>query len=245
MPLITLQFADDLDMPIDNRPWSFAIERSADIDANWARLLAELPALFNGRVLLMRPHGVVTASDGRRVFRGTWFETDYKAFLGHRDLGVPDTAIRNGFAMAAVRTTDGGYLLGEMAGHTAIAGQCQFAAGTPDPSDIRSHANGRYVDLAASAVRELGEETGITAAQVSIAPGWSIVTEGPKMAFMRSMQLALTSDDAVAQVSRFIAAERQPEFSQVFAAHGPADVVGRPLSGFMRRYLEAQWAAQA
>jgi 8-oxo-dGTP pyrophosphatase MutT (NUDIX family) len=241
-PPITLQSVDVLDLPVANRPWPFAVERAGWIDANWARLQAAHPKLFNGPVLMMRPAGVVTAADGRRMFRATFFETEYKAFLGHRDLGFPDVDVSNGFAMAAVRASDGGYLTGVMASHTAIAGQSQFPAGTPDPDDIRTVAQRRFVDLDASALRELREETGMPAGQVVVAPGWTIVTEGPRIAFMKRMQVALSGRALVAQVTAAIAADPQPEFSEVFVARGPDDLRGRQLSGFMRTYLAAQWA---
>ncbi len=61
--------------------------------------------------------------------------------------------------MAALRSADGAFLLGEMAPHTANAGQIYFAAGTPDLSDV---FDGR-VDLTASVKRELREETGMAA----------------------------------------------------------------------------------
>jgi 8-oxo-dGTP pyrophosphatase MutT (NUDIX family) len=234
---ITLATVDTLDLAYADQPWSFASERAIEIEANWRRLIAAKPALFNGKVLLLRERGITTEPDGQRVFRATFFETDYKSFLGFRDLGYPDPSVRNGFAMAALQTSDGAFLLGEMAAHTAIAGQVQFPAGTPDPSDIR----GDGVDLDASALRELHEETGITADQVTVAPGWTLVMVGPRIAFMKAMQIDVSAPAVLLHVSRFLASEAVPEFSRVFTVRKVADLAGMNVPGFVLAYLQAKW----
>jgi hypothetical protein len=105
-PPIDITTVDTLELAYEERPWLFAIECAADIDAHWARLTADKPALFNGPVLLMRVQGISTLADGRRVFRACFFPTDYKAFMAFREFGFPDAQVRNGFSMAALRTTD-------------------------------------------------------------------------------------------------------------------------------------------
>jgi 8-oxo-dGTP pyrophosphatase MutT (NUDIX family) len=236
---IEISVVDDLDLAFEERPWAFEIDRAAEIGAHWRRLTADNPALFNGRVLLLRGRGVTTAADGRRVFRGAFFGTDYSAFSAFRGFGSPDADVRNGFAMSAVRTADGAYLVGEMAAHTAIAGQVQFPAGTPDLSDI----SGAHVDLDASAMRELQEETGITPDQVTVLPGWTLVTAGPRIAFMKEMRIAATAAAVVEQVSGFLRSEANPEFSRVFSVSRAGDLVGVNVPSFMRAYLEAKWSA--
>jgi 8-oxo-dGTP pyrophosphatase MutT (NUDIX family) len=240
---VGISSVDALDLGYAERPWAFASSRAADIAAHWQRRLAANPALFNGPVLLLRAAGITIAADGRRVFSGTFFPTDYRAFLAFRDFGFPDPQVRNGFAMAALRTCDGAFLVGEMAGHTAIAGQVQFPAGTPDPKDIRRGRGGAFVDLEASALRELAEETGLKPEQMTVAPGWTVVTEGARLAFMKELRSAAAAPVVHKQVTAFLAADPQPELCAVHCVQGPHDIGGMNLPGFMRAYLMAQWGA--
>ena len=73
---------DRLELAFTPKPWPFAVERRAEIDAYFAKLQREKPALWNGRVLLLH-HQVVR--DG--VFRGDYLETDYASFSAWRALG--------------------------------------------------------------------------------------------------------------------------------------------------------------
>ena len=87
----------------------------------------------------------------------------------------------NCFAMGALRGNDGGFVLGEMAPHTANAGKIYFPAGTPDPTDVTSGT----VDLVGSVMREVFEETGLTSADFVPEPGWVTVLAGPRIAHMK------------------------------------------------------------
>src|SRR4051812_37885530 len=120
-----------LDLRFEPAPWRFAEERRAEIDAYFARLRAEKPAMWNGRVLVMSRGEI---ADG--VLSGAYLETDFASFIAWRDWGFPDRTVRNCFAMAALRSSDGAFLLGIMGGHTATAGQVYFAAGNPGRNDI-------------------------------------------------------------------------------------------------------------
>jgi len=49
---------DRLDLAFTPQPWVFATERRADIDSFFATLQRENPALWNGRVLMLRHHAI-------------------------------------------------------------------------------------------------------------------------------------------------------------------------------------------
>src|ERR1043165_6483469 len=158
IPIIPLE---RLDLRYEQRAWPFAVERRAEIDAHFVGLRRDRPEIWNGRVLMMW-RGVIAD----RVLSGAYLETDFASFIAWRDWSFPDTTMRNCFAMAALRSADGAFLLGQMGPHTATAGQIYFAAGTPDPADIVGDA----VDLERGLIRELTEETGLTLSDVLTQP---------------------------------------------------------------------------
>jgi 8-oxo-dGTP pyrophosphatase MutT (NUDIX family) len=207
--------------------WPFARDRRAEIDAHFARRRQQSPALWNGRVLLLRDF----ALDGRHL-RGTFFETGFADLMAWRDWGFPDASVTNCFAMGALRTSDGTYILGVMGDHTANAGSVYFPSGTPEPSDIKADG----VDLEGSAMREVAEETGLTASDFTAQPGWVAVFAPPKLALMKLLQLNHGIDDVRARVLRFLAGERNPELAGVRVVRSRRDF-GAEMPAFMTAFL--------
>jgi hypothetical protein len=118
---------------ISTEPWSwkFAAVRRAEINEHFASLKRKRSAVWNGRVLLLK-HFLIRGA----TFLGTCFETDYASFIAWHNWNCPDPTVYNFFAVAALRSADGAYLVGEMAPYTAGAGRLYFPGGTPDPSAI-------------------------------------------------------------------------------------------------------------
>ena len=157
---------DRLALSFAPKPWPFAEARRAEIDAYFAELQRQKPAIWNGRVLLLHRQ---VMSEG--VFRGDYLETDYASFAAWRHWGMPKAGVHDCFGAAAVISADGAVLLGVMGAQTANAGWIYFPAGTPDPSDIV----GGTVDLERSVARELKEETGLDVSEFAPDPGWTTV----------------------------------------------------------------------
>lgn len=212
--------------------WRFAVDEAAAIDAHWHMLVAKNPYLFNGRVLLMHRNLVTERAHGR-VLEGSCFEAEYKAFLAWRDFGFPDDGVRNCFAMPALRSIDGAFILGEMAPSTASPGRIYFPAGTPEPADIRAD----LVDLEGNVLRELAEETGIGSAEVALSPGWTIVSEGPRLACMKIAQSALPAAAIVDRIADFLAQEAEPELTRVVPVFSPDDFDTEHMPAFMLAYM--------
>ena len=213
------------------RPWTFAQKRRVEIDAYFAGLMRERPRAFNGRVLMLREFAI---DDG--LLRGAFFETDFASFIAWRDWGWPDPSVRNCFGQAALRAADGTFVLGVMSSHTLNAGRIYFPSGTPDLDDVV----GENVDLDGSVLRELTEETGLTAADVSLDPGWHAVLAGPRLAMLKPVHSPLPAAELRARILAHMAAETHPELADVRIVRGPADL-DEMMPEFIHDYLLEMW----
>jgi 8-oxo-dGTP pyrophosphatase MutT (NUDIX family) len=227
-----VELIDDIDISVEARDWRFAIDEAPAIDRHWDKLSARNPHLFNGRVFLNFERRIETEGK-RRILRGTASEVDYKAFLAWRDFGFPDAEIRNCFAMAALVSADGAFILGRMSDLTANAGKIYFPAGTPDREDVKNDK----VDLQGSVLRELLEETGIAADEVSLAPDWSVVFEGLRIACMKITRSNLVATEIQARFKAFIEQQRTPELVALHAVFSTRDLDEERMPPFTLRYL--------
>lgn len=224
--IVRLSRVDALVEPYD---WAFARDNAGKIAAHWADISAGKPAMFNGRVMLQHRAAI---RDG--VFEAGYFETDYAAFMTWRDAGYPGPAIRNGFAMAALRANDGAFLCGKMGDHTANAGKVYFAAGTPDREDARPDGT---LDLAGSVTRELCEETGLTLDEIAVEERWTAVIVPGRVAFMRPVGIDLAAEDARELMLSRIAQQDEPELSDIVIVRNLADCAAYDMPPFMTSYL--------
>jgi 8-oxo-dGTP pyrophosphatase MutT (NUDIX family) len=206
-----------------------------EIDACFAELQRAQPALWNGRVLMMYDHSLTAAE-----LRGTFLETDFASLLAWRAFGFPERTIKVCFPMSALHSADGAFLLGLMAPHTANAGQLYFPTGTPDPDDIR----GDTVDFEGSLLRELAEETGLTAADVAAAPGWHAVLAGPRLPVIKLLQVAEPAAALRERILDFLAREREPELCDIVIVRSRADLDAR-MPNFVTAYLTDFWSRRA
>lgn len=221
-----------VDARIEPFEWSFPIERRTEIDAQWARLKADKPAMFNGRVLLQCRGEIVGDT-----FRASYFATDYADFitwLRGDQAQVPGSHIRNGFALGALRSRDGAYLMGVMGHQTVNAGMIYFAGGTPDPHDVMADGT---VDLTGSLLRELAEETGISAEDVTVEDEWSVLLSRARAAFLRDVFIDLPADEARALIRSRLAAQSEPELADIAIARSVADIDSARMPVFMQVFL--------
>jgi 8-oxo-dGTP pyrophosphatase MutT (NUDIX family) len=228
-PIVSLT---DLDLRFEPTPWRFAEERRAEIDAHFERQRVEKPELWNGRLLLLR-HWSIEGS----VFRGDCFETDFASMLAWRDFGYPDMTVFNCFGMAALRAADGAYLLGEMSAGTANGGSIYFPSGAPDLTDLREGV----LDLAGNVMRELAEETGLTADDVEIDGGWTCICHGQRIAMMRGMQAHANADALRARMLDHVARDLHQELADIHVVRGPRDINPQRMPPWITAYFDHVW----
>jgi 8-oxo-dGTP pyrophosphatase MutT (NUDIX family) len=223
----------DINIGLCQYDWPFLRDARHEIDSFWQDLAARKPHVYDGRVLLM--HEYEWRAD---AFHGLAFETSYSAFMTWKRLGFPDARVTNFFGMAALRTQDGAFLLGEMGPHTANAGQSYFPAGTPEPADV----TGTRVDLAASVTRECLEETGLALSDLDLRDQWTAVVTHGQVAFMRDLRLSMDAQHAKRRIEDNLAREEAPELSRIHIVRVPQDAHGLTMPPFMQPFLDYAFA---
>jgi 8-oxo-dGTP pyrophosphatase MutT (NUDIX family) len=218
-----------LDLAFQPRPWPFAAERGAEIEAHFAVKSREKP-IWNGRILLARDPDFT----GER-FSASYFEADFASFLAWRDWGFPDAGVFNGFGMGALRGVDGAFVLGEMGQHTSNAGRIYFPSGTPDLDDIKGEA----VDMSGSVAREVEEETGLTPADYRPAAHWDCVVSGAAIAMIRVLDVDVTGEVLRRRIEANLARQRQPELSAIHLVRNRSDLTAA-MPRFVTAFVEKQ-----
>lgn len=231
--MATIHRVTTLDLVVEDWHWTFAHERRSEIDQYFSAQCAANPALWNGRVLLAREPRFYGDS-----FSARYFNTDFASFLAWRDWGFPDPTIVNGFGMGALRGSDGGFVMGEMAAHTSNAGRIYFPSGTPDLNDI---IDGR-VDIAASVAREVEEETGLIPSDYTAGAVWYCVPDGPSIAMIRMLDMPLTAEDIRTRIETNLKTQAKAELHAAHVIRGVADITPA-MQSYVASFIAVQTRA--
>jgi len=225
---MTVTRVERLDLMLSDRPWPFAVERRAEIDADFAKRCRANPHLWNGKVLLLHRYSIADA-----VFHGEFLTADYASLLAWKSWAPPDAGVFNAFSAIAVVSSDGAVLLGEMGPSTANAGKIYFPCGTPDMDDVSQG----QVDFEHSAARELEEETGLDTRTLDVEPGWLIVKTGILIAAIKVAHARENAATLTGHAERYIASERQAELSAIHMIRNLAEVTDK-MPDFVRAFVE-------
>ena len=104
---------------------------------------------------------------------------------------------------------------------------------------------GSRVDLGLSALRELGEETGLSPEDVTVSDGWVVIEDGPRLACMKPMALKVSADEGKRRIDDFLARDAEPELARIHVVRTLDDLGGLNVSPFAALYIRYAWATAA
>jgi len=220
---------EDCDLMVTDRVWPFAADRASEIDAHWQRRCAESPSLFNGRVYMLSSY---TIADGRLT--GKLFPVQFKQFLYWKDQGAPDASVYDVFGSALICSSDGAILLGRQRAGNVNAGLFYLPGGFIDSRD--TSPDGR-VDLRASVLREVREETGLAPQMLAARDGYLVTTVGRQVSI--AVDLIGDADAATLQdrIRHAFGADAEPELEEIVAVRSWDDVAALPVPHYARVLL--------
>ncbi|MDX2308278.1 MAG: NUDIX hydrolase [Hyphomicrobium sp.] len=210
-------------------PWAFPGQHGPAIDAHWQRRTEESPSFYNGTVHLLSRYDV---SDG--VLNGTIFPVEFKNFLFWRESGTTDAAVRDAFGSALIRTADGDIILGRQRPGNVNSGLAYVPGGFIDARDIGVDG---AVDIEASILREVEEETGFGADHWHHAPGFRVTFQGQHISIARELCSPLATDAFLAEVRSRLAADPSSELEDVVAIRSVNDMDRYNLPPFVHLLL--------
>ena len=104
---------------------------------------------------------------------------------------------------------------------------------------------GSGVDLLGSVTRELEEETGVRATEIDVAPDWTIVVDGQRIACMKRVRSPHPARELLRRFAVFQAAQPHPELHGLEAVAASPALEDARMPDFMVHYLRASAQAPA
>lgn len=195
-----------LDLHLHPGSWSFAEAEKARIAEHWRQLADANPRIWNGDVLICAKAEIKEAR-----LTGRFLKTDYASFVAWRDWGWPDKKVSNCFGSAIVLSSDGALLYGRMADHTLNPGKIYPPGGSLEMQDVGP--DGR-VDVIASLIRELEEETGLKACDAGTGELLAVF-DGPRLSVAQVFHFESPADMLAEAVRQYLAQAHEDELSDI------------------------------
>ena len=220
---------------ISDWTWPLAQAHAAEIEADWQRRQAQIPTMFNGVTYLTCSHTLEGAT-----FNATLFKSDFRTLLYWR--ARTDAArepVREAFGASLIRSAEGHLLFGQQGPGQLNSGRIYPPGGLIDGNDVRDGA----VDIEASIARELGEETGLSTAELERVPGYLLAFSGLKIAIGIEWRSALPAAELRRRILEFVRNQPKPELADIVtvARHADIDDVRMPphAQAYVRTVLSA------
>ena len=219
------------DLVLEAGALDFEVQNTAEIDAHWTGLTAENPVLWDGRVHFLTH---ISFTDG--VLRARARQARFATLLYWRDQGFPEIGWHHAYGAAVLRASDGAYLLGRMAEHTANAGWVYFPGGALDPDDL---VEGR-LDTGHNIRREFAEETGLDPALARFAAEFVVASDGRRMAITKEVWLPWDAEESRARLLEAIASYSDHELAEILIVRDADDLAGLQIKPYARAIIESE-----
>ena len=231
---ITITPITDTDIRLVPGAWPLPPALRASVPERWARLLADNPHLWDGRILGVSLPTI--GADG--MLRAEAREDAYSAFLAWRDAGFPEVGVYNLFGSALIVSGDGAMLFGRMGEDTANAGHVYPVGGSLEPRDVLPDGQ---VDVFGSIALELNEETGLVAADAE--PGKTVaVSDGPRISVARVLRFSQPADTLAAIIRGNLAAQAHRELADMVILRASGDAARAGVMPYAAAVAEAFFA---
>lgn len=196
--------------------WPLAARHAAGIAAEWQRRQAKIPGLFNGAIYLARTHLLDSG-----VLSANLFRSDFSTMLYWRAYpDAIDEPVREVFGASLIRSAEGDLLLGKQGPGQLNSGRIYPPGGLIDDADV----SGGAVDIDASVARELGEETGLSGAELQRMPGYLLAFSGLKIAVGIEWRSTLGTAALRQRILDFARRQADPELEDIVPVRSRADI---------------------
>lgn len=218
-------------LEVTDARWEFADAHHAEIEAHWQRRKADNPAFFNGALFIMTHHDLAGEELHAELAR-----TDFKSMLYWRETGFRDASVADAFGSALIRSVEGHVLLGRQRPGNINGGLVYLPGGFIDARDERADGT---IDIEASIARELAEETGLMPSGFHRAPGFVLTFAGPMLSIAIEYRSFETADALRGRAHDHIAAETDPELSDMVVVASARDFEGLAMPSYAPLLLGA------
>ncbi|URK87486.1 NUDIX hydrolase [Rhizobium sp. RCAM05350] len=196
-----------IEVRVRGEPHPYCLSHQTEIAANWEREAAANPALFDGRMLLMR---ALEIRDG--VISGECHIVPFSAFLLWRKTRPAGAALHL-FGLPVIVSSDGAVIAIRMGQQTANPGRVYCAAGSLDPDDIREG----YCDLEGNMAREVLEETGLLLSDAKSVSRFHGLHNHGVVTVFRAYHFAETAAELIERIAAYIVVDPEPEIDSALA----------------------------
>jgi ADP-ribose pyrophosphatase YjhB (NUDIX family) len=167
------------------------------------------------------------------VFIGRLAPVEFKAFLFWKELGCPDRSMFDVFGSALIRADDGAILLGRQKSGIN-AGLVYLPGGFIDQRDVDEAGQ---VDISASVLREVEEETGLSRHQLGVRDGFLVTTIGAQISIALELVADGDAETVQRQIREVLATEAEPELDEIVSVRKWAEVEALPVPAYARVLL--------